>query len=123
MREVLDLVERDVASYGPAVRAHWDAFEAALWRDAEDVEREAAAREGAPRGELLGRFSEAAVDRWLVELDAVAAAIRWTHRPGTLRVCAGGGGTPRAPFHATRQPPRRRGPSPRPPLVLCARRP
>jgi dipeptidase len=75
MRALLDLVERDVARYGPPVRARWDAFEAALWRDAVEVERAAARHEKAARGALLGAFSEAAVDRWLEELDAIAAAI------------------------------------------------
>jgi hypothetical protein len=40
-----------------------------------EVERAAARHEKAARGALLGAFSEAAVDRWLEELDAIAAAI------------------------------------------------
>jgi dipeptidase len=76
MRAVLDLVERDVARHGPTVRARWDAFETTLWRDAAEVERATARHEKAARRALLGAFSEAAVDRWLEELDAIAAAIR-----------------------------------------------
>ena len=76
MRTLLDLVERDVARHGPPVRARWDAFEAALWQDAAEVERAAERRDAPARRALLGAFSEAAVDRWLAELDAVSAAIR-----------------------------------------------
>jgi secernin len=76
MRALLDLVERDVARHGPTIRARWDAFEAALWHDAAEVERAAARHEHAARRAHLGAFSEAAVDRWLEELDAIAAAIR-----------------------------------------------
>jgi secernin len=76
MRALLDLVERDVARYGPPVRARWDAFEATLWRDAAEVEHRAVRQDGAARRALLGAFAEAAVDRWLAELDAVTAAIR-----------------------------------------------
>jgi secernin len=76
MRTLLDLVERDVARHGPPVRAGWDAFETALWQDAAEVERAAARQGAAGRRALLGTFSEAAVDRWLAELDAVIAAIR-----------------------------------------------
>ncbi len=80
-RALLDLVERDVAVHGPAVRARWDAFEAALWRDVADVEREAARHERPARAALLGDFAERAVDRWLAELDAVATAIGRGRRP------------------------------------------
>jgi len=76
MRTLLDLVERDVARHGPPVRARWDAFEAALWQDAADVERAAERQDGPARRALLAAFSEAAVDRWLAELDAVSAALR-----------------------------------------------
>jgi dipeptidase len=43
MRWLLTLIERDFARHAPAVRARWDAFEAALEREAEVVEVEAAA--------------------------------------------------------------------------------
>ena len=76
MRALLDLVERDVARYGPIVRARWDIFEVALWRQTEEIEREAARRGGPARRSLLAAFSEASVDRWLAELDALTAAIR-----------------------------------------------
>lgn len=76
MRALLDLVERDVATYGPMVRARWDLFETGVWRDAGEVERNAARREGAARSALLGDFSAHVVERWLAELAAVAAAIR-----------------------------------------------
>jgi dipeptidase len=75
MRSLLDLVERDVEIRGPVVRARWDAFETAVWREAAEVEREAARREAPVRRALFGEFSERAVDRWLVELDAMIAAI------------------------------------------------
>jgi hypothetical protein len=58
------------------VRTRWDVFEAALWQDAAEVERAAERRDAPARRALLGAFSEAAVDRWLAELDAVSAAIR-----------------------------------------------
>ena len=76
MRELLDLVERDVAVFGPPVRARWDTFESATWREAEEVEQEAARREGPARGALLGEFSAGVVVRWLAEIDAVIAMIR-----------------------------------------------
>jgi secernin len=76
MRALLDLVERDVARYGPPVRARWDAFEADVWQEVARVEREAAGREGPARGALLGEFSDAVVNRWLEELAAITAAIR-----------------------------------------------
>src|SRR5262249_57726474 len=76
MRELLDLVERDFAAFGPTVRACWDVFESATWREAEQIEREAARREGTPRASLLGDFSARAVAAWLSEIDAVIAQIR-----------------------------------------------
>ena len=76
MRGLLDLVERDAAAYGPAVRARCDAFEAALWEEVAAVERQAAALEHDARAVLLGRFADDAVDRWLRELDAITATIR-----------------------------------------------
>jgi hypothetical protein len=57
MRELLDLVEYDFAAFGPTVRARWDAFESATWREAEQIEREAARLEGPARATLLGDFS------------------------------------------------------------------
>jgi secernin len=75
-RALLDLVERDVATYGPPVRARWDAFEADVWRDVARVERAAARRAGPARRALLGEFSDAVVNRWLAELAATTAAIR-----------------------------------------------
>lgn len=76
MRGLLDLVERDVATHGPPVRARWDGFEAAVWREAAEVEREALRRENPARRSLLGDFSERVVDRWLVELDVIVAGLR-----------------------------------------------
>jgi secernin len=75
MRALLDLVERDAATYGPVVRARCDAFEAALWEEVAVVERGASARSGAARSALLGRFADDVVDRWLAEVDAITAAI------------------------------------------------
>ena len=76
MRALLDLVERDVATYGPMVRARWNRFEAGVWRDAAGVERDAARCEGPARSALLGDFSAQVVERWLAELAAVVLAIR-----------------------------------------------
>jgi secernin len=76
MRALLDLVERDVARYGPPVRKRWDVFEEGLWHEAAHVARAASQDEPAARRARLGAFSDAAVDRWLDELDAITAAIR-----------------------------------------------
>jgi dipeptidase len=76
MRELLDLVERDFAAFGPTVRARWDAFESSTWCEAEQVEREAARREGPERAGLLGDFSARAVAAWLSEIEAVIALVR-----------------------------------------------
>ena len=76
MRELLDLVERDFAAFGPPVRARWDVFESATWREAEEVEREAARHDGPERSVLLGELGARIVARWLAELDAVVAMIR-----------------------------------------------
>ena len=76
MRELLDLVERDFAAFGPPVRARWDVFESATWREAEDVEREAARHDEPERSALLGELSARIVARWLAEVDAVVAMIR-----------------------------------------------
>ena len=76
MRALLDLVGRDVAAYGPPVRARWDAFEAAIWQEVGEIESRAADRDLGARSALLGGFAEDVVDRWLAELDAVMAAIR-----------------------------------------------
>jgi hypothetical protein len=69
-------VERDVAAYGPVVRARCDAFEAAVWEEVAVVERQAAAQPDDVRAGLLGRVADGVLDRWLRELDAVTAAIR-----------------------------------------------
>jgi len=76
MRALLDLVERDVAAYGPVARARCDAFETALWEEVAVVEERAAAQRGAARAALLGGFADDVTDRWLRELDALAATIR-----------------------------------------------
>ena len=76
MRELLDLVERDFAAFGPTVRARWDAFESATWREAEQVEHEAARRDGPARPSLLGDFSARVVSAWLSEIDALVTLIR-----------------------------------------------
>jgi len=76
MRALLDLVERDVETYGPAVRARADAFEARVWREVEEVEREAAGREGPARTSLLAACSTRVAQGWLAEVDAIAASIR-----------------------------------------------
>src|SRR5581483_9387596 len=64
-RELLSLVERDFARFAPGVRARWDAFEAALAPEAEEVERAAAAarRDGRrdEAAEALTRFMERTV--------------------------------------------------------------
>src|SRR5207249_4404533 len=67
MRELLTLVERDFARLGPLVRARWDAFEAALEREAREVE--ARALRAPDRVDALSRFMEAAVDRYLAEAE------------------------------------------------------
>ena len=76
MRALLDLVERDVAAYGPVVRARCDAFEAVVWEEVAVVERRAAGQPDDARAALLGRVADDVLDRWLRELDAVTAAIR-----------------------------------------------
>jgi len=69
MRELLTLVERDFARFGPLVRARWDAFEAALDREAREIEARA---RGAPdRAAVLSSFMEATVDRYLGEAEAL----------------------------------------------------
>jgi secernin len=75
-RALLDLVERDVAAYGPVVRARWDAFEHAVWHEVDQVERDAAGREGPARSAVLSACSTRVVRHWLAELDAIAATIR-----------------------------------------------
>jgi secernin len=76
MRALLDLVERDVETYGPAVRARADAFEARVWREVEEVERDAAGGEGPARTALLAACSTHVAQGWLAEVDAIAAGIR-----------------------------------------------
>ena len=69
MRELLTLVERDFARFGPLVRARWDALETQLNREAREVE--AQARRAPDRGRALSRFMEAALDRYLAEAEAL----------------------------------------------------
>ncbi len=82
---LLDLVERDVARHGPPVRARWDAFEAATWQDAAQVER-GRPREGPARASLLRRIQRARRSRRAFERRG-GRARRW----GTLDARAGGG--------------------------------
>jgi len=69
MRELLTLVERDFARFGPVVRARWDVFETQLDREAREVEAQAWLAPN--RGAALSRFMEAALDRYLAEAEAL----------------------------------------------------
>ena len=73
MRELLTLVEQDVARHGPVVRARWDELEAVLAAEARDVE--AAARRDVDPSARLTTFMESAVDRLLVRAAALAREI------------------------------------------------
>jgi secernin len=70
MRVLLELVERDFARFGPVVRARWDAFEAALEREAATEEAQAAAEPAAAPARLTA-FMERTVDAWLACADAL----------------------------------------------------
>jgi|SRR5579883_304553 dipeptidase len=70
MRALLELVERDFARFGPVVRARWDAFEAALAREAAAEEAHAAAEPAAAPTRLTA-FMERTVDAWLACADAL----------------------------------------------------
>jgi secernin len=70
MRVLLELVERDFARFGPVVRARWDAFEAALEREAAAEEAQAAAKPAAAPARLTA-FMERTVDAWLACADAL----------------------------------------------------
>jgi len=76
MRQLLSLVERDFARFGPVVRARLDAFEARLERDAAALEADTiAARragEGAGAARRLTAFMERAVDEYLAEVERLA---------------------------------------------------
>jgi len=74
MRELLTLVERDFARFGPLVRARWDAFEARLARDVAAVE-DAARRGDQPQADVLTHFMQRAVDAYLAEADALVREI------------------------------------------------
>src|SRR5262249_30990304 len=76
MRALLDLVERVVETYGPAVRARADACEGRVWREVDQVEGDAASREGPARTSLLAACSARAAQGWLAEVDAIAASLR-----------------------------------------------
>jgi secernin len=65
MRELLTLVERDFARFGPVVRARWDALEEQLVAEAREVEARALA--AADRSTVLTAFMEDAVDRYVAE--------------------------------------------------------
>ena len=75
MRRLLTLVERDFARHAPAVRARWDAFEAALEREAAAVEAEAAAAlragDAAAASAVLTGFMARATSRHRVEAEAL----------------------------------------------------
>ncbi len=73
MRELLTLVERDFARFGPVVRVRWDALEAELVAGAREAE--ALARAAAdPRGTLTA-FMERALDRYLAEAGRLAVEL------------------------------------------------
>jgi secernin len=74
MRELLSLVERDVARLGPVVRAYWDRFEAGVARQTAEVEAEAEAARRAGRARaasaLLTSFMRRTFDSYLAETAA-----------------------------------------------------
>jgi dipeptidase len=79
LRELLTLVERDFARFGPLVRARWDAFETVLARRAAAVERgvEEANRRG-HREDAAGMLSglmARSVDAYLLEAEALVREI------------------------------------------------
>jgi len=65
MRDLLTLVERDFARFGPVVRARWDALEERLVAEAREVEARALA--AADGSTVLTAFMEDALDRHLAE--------------------------------------------------------
>jgi dipeptidase len=79
LRELLTLVERDFARFGPLVRGRWDAFEAVLARRAAVVEAEAEAARRAGHHEdaavLLSGLTARSVDAYLLEAEALVREI------------------------------------------------
>jgi dipeptidase len=76
MRELLTLVERDFARWGPIVRARWDAFEGGLAREAAVVEAKVLGeRDARARARLLTDLMERAVSEYLREVDALVREI------------------------------------------------
>ena len=70
MRALLSLVERDVARFGPLVRARWDDFEGCLAREAAGIETGRT-----PSGTVLTDFMRCAVEKFLAEADALVREI------------------------------------------------
>jgi len=70
MRALLSLVERDVARFGPLVRARWDDFEGGLAREAAGIETGRT-----PSGTVLTDFMRRAVEKFLAEADALVREI------------------------------------------------
>jgi hypothetical protein len=70
MRALLSLVERDVARFGPLVRARWDDFEGGLAQEAAGIETGRT-----PSGTVLTDFMRRAVEKFLVEADALVREI------------------------------------------------
>jgi dipeptidase len=71
MRELLTLIERDFARWGPHVRARWDRFETAVAERAAGVEEEAAAAGGEAAATLLTAFMARTVETYQGELEAL----------------------------------------------------
>ena len=73
LRELLSVVERDFARFGPPVRARWDAFETTVAEEARALEAAATSRRR--RGEsaeaLLTSFMERTVETFLAEAAAL----------------------------------------------------
>ena len=76
MRRLLVLVARDFGRFGPIARRRWDAFEAALAREAAGVEAGAeAARRGGrtpAAAAALTAFMDRSVDAYLAEAEELA---------------------------------------------------
>src|SRR5438093_1532614 len=79
MRRLLVLVARDFGRFGPIARRRWDAFEAALAREAAGVEAEEAEAEAAHRAgptpaaaAALTAFMDRSVDAYLAEAEELA---------------------------------------------------
>ena len=76
MRELLTLVERDFARWGPFVRARWEAFEGGLARESAAIEAEARGkRDDASRAALLTGFMERCASAYLCEAGALVREI------------------------------------------------